>query len=266
MTSEAVTITAKAAAFFDVDGTLIRSTVVHYYVYFQRKRLSGIRRRLWYVAFAIKCGYFLLLDRIDRGRFNIAFYRSYAGLPAAQIKKHAPDCYRDVIRPRQFQQAADCITEHRRAGRQVVLVTGSIDFIIAPLAEQLGVESVLAPSLVESNGRFTGELDGPPIGEEEKARRIRRFAEMNDIALSQSHAYGDSIADLPMLQAVGYPHVVNPDKALTAIAEAHGWPIHRWTVAPANKSQSPNVCGTASPAGQRHREGSVGTGSKGNRR
>lgn len=225
--------TGRAATFLDVDGTLVQTTIAHYYAYFRRQRMSPLAGKLWYAAFLVKCGYYLVLDRINRSTLNVVFYRSYRGLPVDEIRAKAADCYRDVIRPRQFQQAADCITEHRRAGRQVVLVTGSIDFIIAPLAEQLGVESVLAPSLVESNGRFTGELDGPPIGEEEKARRIRRFAEMNDIALSQSHAYGDSIADLPMLQAVGYPHVVNPDKALTAIAEAHGWPIHRWTVAPA---------------------------------
>jgi HAD superfamily hydrolase (TIGR01490 family) len=238
VTSEAVTITAKAAAFFDVDGTLIRSTVVHYYVYFQRKRLSGVRWRLWYVAFALKCGYFLLLDRIDRGRFNIAFYRSYAGLPAGEIKEHALDCYREVIKPRQFRQAAACAAEHRRAGRDVVLVTGSIDFIVEPLASALGAGGVVAPSLVESNGCFTGELDGPPISQREKARRMRAFADAHGIDLSQSHAYGDSIADLPMLEAVGFPHAVNPDKKLAATAKARGWPMHQWTLPPKHEGSA----------------------------
>ena len=89
---------------------------------------------------------------------------------------------------------------------------------------------MLAPSLLESEGRFTGELDGPPIGEQEKARRIRRFAEENDISLSRSHAFGDSIADLPMLEVVGHPHVVNPDRALSAIARARAWATHHWVV------------------------------------
>ncbi len=116
-------------------------------------------------------------------------------------------------------------------GREVVLVTGSIALIIEPLASRLGVTHVVAPSLVESNGRFTGELDGPPISDEEKARRVRQFAGENHIDLSRSHAYGDSIADLPMLETVGFPHAVNPDKALAAAAHTRGWPIHQWSVA-----------------------------------
>ena len=147
------------------------------------------------------------------------------------VKALVPGCYREVIAPRRFEQAAGCLARHRQAGHRIVLVTGSIDFIIKPLADELGVRDVLAPSLVTSNGRFTGELDGPPIGEEEKARRIRRFADANDIDLSKSHAYGDSIADLPMLEAVGHPHAVNPDKVLAARAATRGWPVHRWTVA-----------------------------------
>ena len=65
----------------------------------------------------------------------------------------------------------------------------------------------------------------------EKANRIRRFADAGGIDLSLSHAYGDSIADLPMLESVGHPHVVNPDKALAATAKSRNWPMHRWTVA-----------------------------------
>ncbi len=222
---------AKTAAFFDVDGTLVQTTIVHYYVYFRRKRMSPLAGKLWYAAFLVKCGYFLMLDKIDRSRLNVVFYRSYAGLPAAEIKAQVPECYRDVIKPRQFRQAASCVAKHREAGDEIVLVTGSIDFIIEPLARDLAVDSVVAPSLVESNGRFNGKLDGPPIGEQEKARRIQRFAESNGIDLSQSHAYGDSVADLPMLELVGHPHVVNPDRVLAAVARARGWLTHRWTIA-----------------------------------
>jgi fatty acyl-CoA reductase len=227
--------TGGAATFFDVDGTLVQTTIAHYYAYFRRQSMSPLWAKLWYAAFMIKCGYYLLLDKISRSTLNVIFYRSYRGLPVEGIKAKAADCYREVIKPRRYQQAAESIAEHRRSGRKIVLVTGSIDFIIAPLAEELGVGGVLAPSLVESNGRFTGDLDGPPIGEEEKARRIRRYAEEHNIDLSQSHAYGDSIADLPMLEVVGFPHVVNPDKALAATAKARGWPMHRWTVAPSSE-------------------------------
>ncbi len=220
-----------AAVFFDVDGTLIQTTIVHYYMYFRRQGMSALGSVPWRAGFLLKCGYYLLLDKISRSRLNVVFYRSYRGMAVDEVRDLVPGCHRDVISPRRFQEVEACVTEHRRAGRRIVLVTGSIDFIIQPLAVELGVDDVVAPSLITSNGRFTGELDGPPIGEEEKARRVRRFAKANAIDLSESHAYGDSIADLPMLETVGHPHAVNPDKALTKAAAARNWPVHRWTVA-----------------------------------
>ncbi len=225
----------KTAAFLDIDGTLVHTTIVHYYAYFKRRRMTPLTGKLWQAAFMLKCVYYLVLDKINRSTLNVVFYRSYRGLPADEIRAMAGDCFRDVIEPRRFRQTVDCIEEHRRNGHEIVLVTGSIDFIIAPLAEQLAVQHVLAPALIESQGRFTGELDGPPIGDEEKARRIIGFAAEHDIDLARSHAYGDSIADLPMLEAVGHPHVVNPDKRLSAVAGTRGWPVHRWTVGPANE-------------------------------
>jgi len=220
----------RAAAFFDVDGTLVQTTIVHYYVYFRRKRMSHLWGRLWYGAYLLKCVYYLALDRIDRSRLNIAFYRSYAGLQADEIKGQAADCYRDVIRPRRFVEAAACVNEHRQAGRHIVLVSGSLDFLIEPLAAECGQASVVAASLVESDGRFTGHLKSAPLGDEEKARRVREFAVANEIDLSQSYAYGDSITDLPMLLTVGNPNAVNPDRALAAVAKARDWPLHRWTI------------------------------------
>jgi HAD superfamily hydrolase (TIGR01490 family) len=221
----------KTAAFFDVDGTLARTTIVHYYVYFRRRRMSPLSGRIWYALFLVKCLYYLLLDKIDRSRLNVVFYRSYAGLPAEPVKRLAAACYQDVLRPRQFDQAAACLAEHRAAGRSVVLVTGSLDFIIEPFAADLGVDAVVAPSLVESDGLFTGALNGPPIGNGEKARRIVQFAQEHGIDLARAHAYGDSIADLPMLECVGHAHVVNPDRRLAAVARRRGWRTHRWSIA-----------------------------------
>lgn len=221
----------RSAAFFDVDGTLADTNVVHYYVYFRRRQMSPIVGHLWQVAYLIKCLYYLVVDRIDRRIFNTIFYRGYTGQDAAALRMLAPDCHRDVTKPRQFRQGSDCIEAHRGAGRRIVLVTGSIDFIVAPLAGELGADDVLAPALVEVDGRFTGSLDGPPVADREKARRVQQLAKEHDIDLSQSYAYGDSIADLPMLEAVGHPQAVNPDKALGKIAATRGWPIHRWTIA-----------------------------------
>lgn len=221
----------RAAAFFDVDGTLTNTTIVHYYVYFRRRRMSRLWGMVWNAIYLLKCAYFLVLDKFNRSLLNVVFYRSYAGLPVVEIKAQAEDCDRDLVMPRQFEEAAACVQAHRAAQREVVFVTGSIDFTVAPLARRLGVQSVVAPALLESDGRFTGKLNGAPVGEAEKARRVKIFSSEHGIDLTRSYAYGDSIADLPMLELVGHPQVVNPDRALAAIARQRGWPMHRWTTA-----------------------------------
>lgn len=219
----------RSVAFFDVDGTLCDTTIAHYFRFFMFERLGPIRRRIWYPWFLAKCCCYLLLDKIDRGRLNVVFYRNYARLPAGEIKARAEACEREVVGSRWFDQGEACVREHRAAGRDVVLVTGSLDFIVAPLARRIGAADVLAAKLVENNGRFTGALDGPALGGEQKAKLMRDYALARNVDLSKCFAYGDSFADVPMLEAVGFAHAVNPDKKLAALAAAQGWPIHRWT-------------------------------------
>jgi HAD superfamily hydrolase (TIGR01490 family) len=109
-----------------------------------------------------------------------------------------------------------------------VLVTGSLDFLIEPLARELRVDEVVAAALEERDDRFTGALATTPLSDVEKARRLSALAAARGINLAVSHAYGDSIADLAMLEAVGFPHAVNPDERLRAIAARRGWPVHVW--------------------------------------
>jgi len=220
---------SRVAAFFDIDGTLVRTTIVHYYAYFRRRRMSPSAAKVWYALFLSKCVFYLVLDRINRSWFNIVFYRNYRGMPAEDIRRQADDCFRSVMKPSLRREAVQRTAAHIRRGHEVVFVTGSIDFLVAPLARELGAGRVLAPTLVEHNGRFTGELDGPPVGEKEKARRIRQFAAQHDVDLSRSYAYGDSIADLPMLEAVGHPVAVSPDRGLAGVARRRDWPIEHWT-------------------------------------
>lgn len=221
-------VSNRQAAFFDVDGTIVKTNIIHYYLYFQRRRLPAPWRDVWSAGFAAKCLYFLLLDKIDRTKLNIVFYRHYRGLPVDEIESMVAACHRDVIMPRLFPMAQRCVEQHQDAGRPVVFVTGSVDFIMRPLAQLLGVKHVLAPSLVRHDGRFTGELNGPPLAGAEKARQMRVFADRFDVDLAGSHAYGDSIADLPMLEAVGHAHAVNPERALAKVAKLRGWDALQW--------------------------------------
>jgi HAD superfamily hydrolase (TIGR01490 family) len=220
----------QAAAFFDVDGTLAKTTIVHAYLFFRRQGQSTWRRRCWFAAYAVKCLGFLIVDQFNRAKFNELFYRDYCGLDCEVVKALADQCHEAVFAPRAFSQALPCMMEHREAGRRIVLVSGSLDFVVGPLARRWNATDTLAASLEEVGGRFTGRLTSAPLSGHEKARQIHEFAAAKGIDLAASHAYGDGIADLPMLDAVGFPHAVNPDRALARVAKARGWSIHHWTV------------------------------------
>jgi HAD superfamily hydrolase (TIGR01490 family) len=219
------------AAFFDVDGTIVKANIASYYIYFATRDRSPLARALWFAGSLPKALYYPLLDRLGRGRFNQVFYRNYRGMDAGRLRALSQENFETVIRPRICPGALARIEKHRAAGEVPVLVTGSLDFIVAPLAEFLEVGETLTAALEQRNGQFTGELTTPPIGEEEKARVVRVFAAERGIDLERSYAYGDSIADLPMLRITGHPVAVNPDRKLRRVAEREGWPIEHWSPA-----------------------------------
>ena len=133
------------------------------------------------------------------------------------------------MRPRMFDGAVERIREHQQRGEGVVLVTGSLDFIMEPLAEYTKADDLIALSMKEQDGRLTGETEGPPIGDEEKARIVRDYAARRGIDLDRSYAYADSSSDRPMLDLVGHAVAVNPGGKLKKAAKAGGWEIVRWT-------------------------------------
>jgi alcohol-forming fatty acyl-CoA reductase len=218
----------KTAAFFDVDGTIVDATIVHYYVQFRLRQLSPVLRPFWLIGFIPKIVYYLFLDQMSRTKFNHVFYRNYRGMNAEQVKRLAREMFDDYVRPKIFPAAVERIRRHQKQNDQIVLVTGSLDFIMQPLAEELKIDDVLAVRMGEQGGRLTGDLTTPPLGGEAKAEAIEAFAKQHGIYLPSSHAYGDSRADLPMLRSVGNPVVVNPGKALRRIATESNWEIQDW--------------------------------------
>lgn len=219
----------KTAAFFDVDGTIVSTTIVHYYVQFRSHLLPPFFRPFWIAWFAFKVIYYFFLDKVSRTRFNRVFYRNYRGLDAGVVKQLASEQFETYLRSKLFPAALDCIREHQNRADLVVLVTGSLDFIVQPLADYLRADAALTVQLKELHGKFTGELTTPPLGEAEKVRAIHAFVEQHDVDLNASYAYGDSRADLPMLQCVGNPVAVNPSKGLRQMAIELGWEISEWT-------------------------------------
>ena len=218
----------KIAAFFDVDGTLLKSTIVHCYLWIRSARDPFLLKQLRLLGFLPKIGYYLILDSISRTRFNQVFYRNYRGKNAAELKASSTEMFETYLRPRIFSEAVSEIQQHKQQDTTVVLVTGSLDFIVQPIADYFNVDAVLAPQLQEQDGLFTGELTTAPLIAEAKATAMRNFADQHEISLEESYAYGDSRSDLPMLECVGNPVAVNPGKALREKALKSGWEMHEW--------------------------------------
>jgi HAD superfamily hydrolase (TIGR01490 family) len=213
------------AAFFDIDGTLISTNVVHAYNYYAGNEgsLAGIAKRT--VGMVANLPIFGVLNLIDRKTFNEYFYRSYEGLSEDRLLSLSEDLFEDVIKPAIFSKASDLIDEARRAQCRIVFVTGALDFTMRPLARYFGVEALIANKMQFVGGRATGKVIPPIIEGANKADAMRTYCEANGVSLVKSHAYSDSASDYAMLTAVGRPTAVNPDIRLRALARSYNWPV-----------------------------------------
>jgi HAD superfamily hydrolase (TIGR01490 family) len=213
------------AAFYDVDGTLVSTNVVHAYGYYAMNRgsLLGMAGRTLSTVASIPL--FGALDLVNRKVFNEFFYRYYAGLSEDRLVTLAEDMFEDVLKDAIFPQAKDLIDEARRSGCKIVLVTGALDFTMRPLARYLGADDLIANKMQYVGGVATGRVIPPIIEGANKANAIRDYCERQGLALNKSHAYSDSASDYAMLAVVGRPTAVNPDMRLRSIARAYQWPI-----------------------------------------
>jgi HAD superfamily hydrolase (TIGR01490 family) len=213
------------AAFFDIDGTLVRTNIVHVYAYYATNRGSLLGTAGRTLAVAASVPLFAALEALDRKVFNEFFYRYYAGLTEDRLLTMAEDLFEDVLRPALYTQARDLIEEARRAGCRIVLLTGSLDFTMRPLARHLGADELIANKMQFVGGKATGKVIPPIIEGANKANAIRSYCVREGLALDQCHGYSDSASDYAMLSVVGRPTAVNPDMRLRSIARAYNWPI-----------------------------------------
>jgi len=211
------------AAIFDVDGTLVRTNAVDYYLFFVKHLSNPVQRLFKRLAVPMWGPYWLLLDRIDRRQFNRSFYRQYRGFSVAATRELAEVCFQDVFMPRLIPETLRRAEQHRARGDRILLVSGTLDFILAPLAEFLGAEAVLSPRLAHENGVYQGRIAGKNIVGDTKAEVVADYAREKSIDLSKSCAYGDSLSDVSLLNQVGRAIVVDPSKRLLNMADRFGW-------------------------------------------
>jgi putative phosphoserine phosphatase/1-acylglycerol-3-phosphate O-acyltransferase len=137
-----------------------------------------------------------------------------------QAGRQAAELLADEVPP----LAKALIARHHDEGRRVVMATTSPYDLVAPLAEALGLDDVIATRYVEAEGRYTGAIDGFFVWGPGKLAAVRAWAADHGVDVAASYGYSDSIYDLPLLQAVQFPHAVNPDPRLRVVASVRRWP------------------------------------------
>ncbi|WP_408065919.1 HAD-IB family hydrolase [[Mycobacterium] vasticus] len=214
----------RTAAFLDLDHTVIaKSSALAFSKPFMDQGL--INRRT-----VLKSSYaqFLMLlsgadhDQMERMRTHLT--NMCKGWDAEQVKAIVNETMHDVVTPLVFAEAAQLIADHKLCGRDVVVVSASGEEIVAPIARALGATHAMATRMVVADGKYTGEIAFYCYGEG-KVQAIQELAAREGYPLEHCYAYSDSITDLPMLQAVGHPSAVNPDRGLRKEALANGWPV-----------------------------------------
>ena len=231
----------RRAAFFDLDGTLARSNVVAQYAAWKMSTLNAFQKLLWVPFYALKCAVYLLVDKVSRSAFNEMFARDFKGERASEAAKRemARVSFESYLSARLFPAALEAIRVLKAQGFEIVLVTGSLDFMVEPVAALVGADAVIANELETTSVRnaatneerelaFTGALRSAAVADDEKRVRVLAYAEARGVDLRASRAYGDALADEAMLRVVGAPSVVSPKGDMRAKAEREGWPILEW--------------------------------------
>ncbi|MEU6071187.1 MULTISPECIES: HAD family hydrolase [Streptomyces] len=215
----------RTAAFFDLDKTVIaKSSTLTFSKSFYQGGLINRRAalRTAYAQFVFLVGG-MDHDQMERTReYLSALCR---GWNVQQVKEIVAETLHDLIDPIIYDEAASLIEEHHKAGRDVVIVSTSGAEVVEPIGDLLGADRVVATRMVVGDdGCFTGEVEYYAYGPT-KAEAVQELAESEGYDLERCYAYSDSATDLPMLKTVGYPHAVNPDRALRREALSRGWPI-----------------------------------------
>ncbi len=214
-----------SAAFYDVDGTLIKINIVHAFAYYASRQASLGQSAVNTVKTALSIPVFWAADKLSRKWFNEIFYRSYEGASEDRLVVLAEELFEDVIEPNIYPRAKALIEESRRAGVRQVLVSGALDFTMRPLARYFGVDDLIANRLEFVDHRATGKLCKPFVAGATKADIMRAYAKEHGIDLAESWAYSDSFSDYAMLAAVGHPTACNPDFRLRSMARSYDWPV-----------------------------------------
>ena len=215
----------RAAAFYDLEGTLVSTNLVHTLGFYARRQQGLWQTARKSVGTLAKLPFFGITDLYSRNVFNEVFFRSYEGFSQDRLRYFSDELFEEVLKPAVYDGTPDLIAQGKKIGQRQVVLTGALDFTIARLMTYLGIDDFVANRLEFVNGYATGRVLPPVMASATKAKWIREYAEREGVNLSESYAYSDSISDLPMLSIVGHPVAVNPDFRLKQTARQHDWAV-----------------------------------------
>lgn len=214
------------SAFFDLDRTLVPFNSGMRYARWEYRagRLSALS--------LVRSGFWMALYHLSLIDMTRAYERAvarFAGTSAATLEARTLEWFDREIAHALLPAAAKTIAEHREAGRPVVLLSSTSSYMARIVTERWGFDAWLANEFpTDDRGRLTGRVRAPICYGAGKVEHARSWATAHGVDLATSWFYSDSRSDLPMLEAVGHPQVVNPDPRLARVARRRGWPIHQW--------------------------------------
>ena len=210
------------AAFFDVDKTILSQnsgTLFVKYLYEQGRatRMDMVKGLASYLQYKVNI--------LDIDKFTKRTVKQLKGQSEEEMVSFCARWYEEVVRNFIYPEARDLIRRHLEEGALVAIVTGATRYVAEPLAKDLGIDHVICTQLEVRHGLFSRRVVDPICFGEGKIVRLRKFVEEHRIELAWSCFYTDSISDLPLLEIVGHPQVVNPDPLLYRAATRRKWPI-----------------------------------------
>lgn len=223
--ADTLRIMMREAAFFDLDKTIIAGSST--LAFGKPLYRAGFLHRGTLLRLGIAQISYMLFgaDESSLERARDEMLDLVSGWHKAEIESIIAETLDDVIEPLVFAEALFLIDEHKRAGRAVYVVSASPEEFVTPIAAMVGIDGVIATRIrTDRLGRYVPELEQYVMGPG-KVDAMRRVAERDGLDLSRSFAYTDSFTDIPMLEIVGNPIVVNPEKDLKEEAESREWPI-----------------------------------------
>lgn len=210
-------------AIFDLDNTLLNGDSDHAWGEFLCQK--GVVDR---AAYRVANDRFF--QEYQAGTLDINEFLEFALKPLKdndpqQLNDWHAEFMRDIVEPMMLPKAEDLLKTHRERGDLLMIITATNRFVTQPIAERLGVDTLLATEPEKVDGRYTGKISGTPCFKAGKVERLNAWLAKNGGSLKGSSFYSDSINDLPLLEQVDHPVAVNPDKTLEAQANHRQWPI-----------------------------------------